>query len=464
MSIIRTGVLAGVICVALSGLAIADDAKSVLRQETNIPPEELKSALTTLANEFHFQILYQTGTVESRCTLGVSGSVAQDAALEQALKGTGLTYRYLDRKTLTIVPHPGSHQAPASGVSPVAPAGACARPGKEVRKSHFWNPFRRAKPAAASGQKAHRAPPGPTLSGTAAPNSLSSPLSAVIVAANRMPTPVDHIPGAVSVIAAPELAHVERSSLDPDQILAQAIPGYTASTDDLTTSGELFRGKRPEFFLDGVPMSTPLEDIGRMASAMVDPAVIERVEVVDGASAIEGLGGAGGIINYITKTPGKEGLVDTVRAATETQFRSDYFGWKTSNLMMFKRRSLDLLLFLGTQTRPMYYDARGDLEYINSNGSYMDSTANAITAKLGYDFGETGAQRLQLYFNKYDLEGDNDFNSLNSRESRTGHRAECRARPQSRPSGRKPYPRGQCYLYERELCGWCAHRVCLPVT
>lgn len=413
MPLMRTGILVTLICIALSGLAIGDDAKAVLRQQTSIPPEELRSALTTLANEFHFQILYQTGTVESRCTRGVSGSVTQDEALEQVLRGTGLTYRYLDTKTLTIVPQPGSPQAPASGVSPSAPVGTCTSPGKEVQKSHFWNPFRRAEPAAASGQKAGPATQGPTPSGAIASNSTSSPLLAVIVAANRMPTAVDHIPGAVSVIGAPELAHVERSSLDPDQVLVQAIPGYTASTDDLTTSGELLRGKRPEFFLDGVPMSTPLEDIGRMASAMVDPAVVERIEVVDGASAIEGLGGAGGIINYITKTPGKEGLVDTVRAATETQFRSDYFGWKTSNLMMLKRRSLDLLLFLGTQTRPMYYDARGDLEYINSNGSYMDSEANAITAKLGYDFGATDAQRLQLYFNRYDLEGDNDFNSLN---------------------------------------------------
>lgn len=399
-----------VVCAGLGGLASADNAKHGLRHVTSIPAEELESALAALANEFHFQILYQTGTVESRCTPGVTGTVTQDEALEQALRGTGLTYRYLDKSTVTIVPQPGSRHAP--GISQPPASGTCASAGKEVQKNPFWRPFPVAKPPAAPARRAKSVAKGAVGAGAMGPHSNSYPLSAVIVAATRMPTAVDHIPGAVSVIKPPELTNIERSSLNPDQVLAQAIPGYTASNDDLSTSGELLRGKRPEFFLDGVPMSTPLEDIGRMASAMVDPAVIERIEVVDGASAIEGLGGAGGIINYITKTPTKEGLVDTVSAAAETQFRSGYFGWKTSNLTMLKRRHLDALLLLGTQARPMYYDARGDLEYINSNGSYMDSVANAVTAKLGYDFGGQEAQRLQLYFNNYDLVGNNAFNSL----------------------------------------------------
>ena len=428
---IRTAVLLAPIFATMAGLASADNAEQGLRQITSIPAEELESALTALANAFHFQILYQTGTVESRCTAGVKGSVTQDQALEQALRGTGLTYRYLDKSTVTIVPQPGSRQAPGSS-RPQA-TGACASPGKEVQKNSFWTPFRVAEPPAASARKADSAAKRTASAGATGPHSMSSPLSAVIVAATRMPTAVDHIPGAVSVIRPPLLTSIERSSLNPDQVLAQAIPGYTASNDDLSTSGELLRGKRPEFFLDGVPMSTPLEDIGRMASAMVDPAVIERIEVVDGASAIEGLGGAGGIINYITKTPTREGLVDTVWAAAETQPGSDYFGWKASNLAMFKRANLDALLLLGTQARPMYYDARGNLEYINSNGSYMDSVANAVTAKVGYDFGGKKTQRLQVYFNNYDLVGNDGFNSL-----KPGNRALGIVQSAERGPGRGP--------------------------
>jgi iron complex outermembrane receptor protein len=60
----------------------------------------------------------------------------------------------------------------------------------------------------------------------------------------------------------------------------------------------------------------------------------------------------------------------------------------------------------------MYYDARGNLEYLNSNGSYMDSTATSVTAKVGYNFGADNAQRVQLFYNTYDLIGGNDYNSL----------------------------------------------------
>ena len=234
----------------------------------------------------------------------------------------------------------------------------------------------------------------------------------VVVTATRTARAVDHIPGSVVSIGGQDLENIQLSSLDSNEVLAQAIPGYTASYDDLTTSGELLRGKRPQFFLDGVLVSTPLRDIGRMSSAMIDPLLIDHIEVVNGASAIEGLGGSGGMINYITKSPTVEGVVNTVQTAMETQLRSDWIGWKATGLTQVKKENLDFLLSVGTQSRPMYYDARGNLEYLNSNGSYMDSTANALTAKLGYDFGADKAQRVQLYFNNYDLVGGNDYNSL----------------------------------------------------
>jgi iron complex outermembrane receptor protein len=234
----------------------------------------------------------------------------------------------------------------------------------------------------------------------------------VVVTATRTARAIDHIPGSVVSIGGADLENIQSSSLDPNEVLAQAIPGYTASYDDLTTSGELLRGKRPQFFLDGVLVSTPLRDIGRMSAAMIDPLMIDHIEVVNGASAIEGLGGSGGMINYITKSPTVEGVVNTIQTAMETQLRSDWIGWKATGLTMVKKDNVDFLLSVGTQSRPMYYDARGNLEYINSNGSYEDSTDTSVTAKLGYNFGADNAQRVQLFVNNYDLVGGNDYNSL----------------------------------------------------
>src|SRR5690606_39827031 len=54
--------------------------------------------------------------------------------------------------------------------------------------------------------------------------------------------------------------------------------------------------------LDGVPQSNPLRD-GRRDGFTIDMEAIERVEVIFGANAIQGLGATGGIVNYVTVSP-----------------------------------------------------------------------------------------------------------------------------------------------------------------
>ena len=58
----------------------------------------------------------------------------------------------------------------------------------------------------------------------------------VVVTATRTARAIDHIPGSVVSIGGQDLENIQLSSLDPNEVLAQAIPGYTASFDDLTTS------------------------------------------------------------------------------------------------------------------------------------------------------------------------------------------------------------------------------------
>jgi outer membrane receptor protein involved in Fe transport len=86
------------------GLASADDAKAAIRKPTRVPAEGLAPALATLAKEFDFQVLYRTEVVGKLSTQGASGAMTAAEALEHVLSGTGLTYRYLDDKTVTILP------------------------------------------------------------------------------------------------------------------------------------------------------------------------------------------------------------------------------------------------------------------------------------------------------------------------------------------------------------------------
>src|SRR5258708_3718717 len=102
-AVMRTTVIVSAICFCLVGLCQADNVKAAIRKSTNIPAEELGSALQTLAKDYDFQVLYRTEIVSNLRTQGAIGEFTPDDALKKLLSGTGLTYKYLDEKTVTIV-------------------------------------------------------------------------------------------------------------------------------------------------------------------------------------------------------------------------------------------------------------------------------------------------------------------------------------------------------------------------
>lgn len=75
-----------------------------MRQPTNIAAQELGAALQTLARERDVQIVYRSELVGEHRTGGAKGSLTFEEALTQLLHGTGLTFRYLAEKAITIVP------------------------------------------------------------------------------------------------------------------------------------------------------------------------------------------------------------------------------------------------------------------------------------------------------------------------------------------------------------------------
>ena len=116
----RAEVIAVALGMAVAGVpagAVAQTATT--RISTDIPPEPLRPALRSLAQEFGFQIVYPSTEVASRRSPGVIGSFTLSEALQHALAGTGLTFRYIDVHTITIVPLAGQTAAdpPASGVA-----------------------------------------------------------------------------------------------------------------------------------------------------------------------------------------------------------------------------------------------------------------------------------------------------------------------------------------------------------
>lgn len=129
------------------------------------------------------------------------------------------------------------------------------------------------------------------------------PVQTVVVTATRGGKAIEKIPGAVSVIARDEIDTQGLISEDPSQLLAAQVPGYAPARQKLTNFGEGLRGRNALLLLDGIPQTNPLRFGGR-EGYFADPMVIERIEVVSGASAVQGMGATGGIINTITRHPG----------------------------------------------------------------------------------------------------------------------------------------------------------------
>jgi iron complex outermembrane recepter protein len=97
-------VIATCLSLSLIGFSAADDARASIRQETSIPPEGLAPALKTLAKERNFQIVYITEEVANLRTQGAVGEFTPEEALKRLLTGTGLVFRYLDDRTVTVFP------------------------------------------------------------------------------------------------------------------------------------------------------------------------------------------------------------------------------------------------------------------------------------------------------------------------------------------------------------------------
>lgn len=239
-----------------------------------------------------------------------------------------------------------------------------------------------------------------------APEGAAVSLDRVVITATRASKAIDKIPGAVSVITRKEIDDQLRVSEDLSQVLATQVPGYAPSRQKLTSFGESMRGRTPLILFDGVPQTNPLR-AGAREGYFADASVIERIEVVSGASAVQGLGATGGIINFISKTPREMGTRHTMELKYGTQFRSDDQTWKGGYTLEHKSR-FDALLYLGGTLRGVGVDGDGNrLGIEGTQGDTQDSKATDVFGKFGFDFGD--AQRLQLSFNQFSLKGDGDW-------------------------------------------------------
>lgn len=233
-------------------------------------------------------------------------------------------------------------------------------------------------------------------------------LDEIVVTGTRSPKSVDKIPGAVTIVSEAEVQRTLALTEDATAVLARTVPGYSESSQALSNTGETLRGRTALRLFDGIPQGSPLRE-GNRQGTFTDMGVVGRIEVINGPSASEGIGAAGGIINYLTKVPTKEGTVGTLSTRYSTQFEDDSEVWKVGIGLTHKSDRFDLITAASFLDRGISYDGDDNTIGQNASGSSNDSEADNLFVKLGFNFGEDDMQRVEFSGAKFNITGKGNY-------------------------------------------------------
>ncbi|WP_278286558.1 TonB-dependent receptor [Zhouia spongiae] len=232
-------------------------------------------------------------------------------------------------------------------------------------------------------------------------NENTESLGEIIVTANRSRETIDEVPSSVSVITSATLKELTQTSNTISDVLVH-VPGIAFSTNKTSNTGQTLRGRNMLIMVDGIPQSTPLRNGGRDINT-IDPNVIERVEIIKGATAIYGNGADGGIVNYITK-----------KAKKGKSFES-------STTFNTEGSLVDINESIGTSISQQFSGNTNKISYVASGnfkqtGVYRDADGEVLSPRYG--LGETNIYnvfgKLQYNFNERNIiEGMYNYYSSN---------------------------------------------------
>jgi iron complex outermembrane receptor protein len=229
-----------------------------------------------------------------------------------------------------------------------------------------------------------------------------------VVGVTRSSIPVAAVPGAITVVKREQIE--EQADISPrlGAILSQLVPGLAAGTETVSNYGQNLRGRTVLVLIDGVPQSTSRNVTRDFVN--IDPAMVERVEVIRGATSIYGDGATGGVINVITRkgAAGRTQFSSSVGTEVALSAFGEAVGPRVSQRVSGSRGAFDYVLGGSFTETAGVFDAEGDRVPSDptGQGGVADTRSYDFLGKLGYS---SDAQRLQLTTNYFRSEQDTDF-------------------------------------------------------
>ncbi len=232
----------------------------------------------------------------------------------------------------------------------------------------------------------------------------------IVVTAARTALPPSALPLTIDVIDAETLAQQVSISGSVTDAVANLTPSFSPTRQKLSGAGETLRGRSPLYAINGIPQSTPLRD-GSRDGFTIDGFFVDRVELIYGSNALQGIGGTGGIVNQVTVgAPREEGITGRalVQITADNDFSSAGFGGKAAGLIQYRTGRFDASVGAAYETRGLYYDGEGRPIGINlTQGETMDSDAVSLFGRFGYALSPSA--RLDLIVSRFELEGNHDY-------------------------------------------------------
>lgn len=233
---------------------------------------------------------------------------------------------------------------------------------------------------------------------------------AIIVTATRTQLPASALPLTVDVIDSEALERQVLISGSTVDAVSALLPSFSPTREKLTGAGESLRGRSPLYAINGIPQSTPVRD-GSRDGYTIDPFFIDRVEVIYGSNALQGIGATGGVVNQVTVgAPREDGVsLRTLSQVTSTvDLQGEGIGAKTGALVGYRAGAIDASFGATLEKRGAFFDAAGNRIGVDgTQGEIQDSDSWSLFTRLGYDL-VTGA-RLEVVANRFELEGNANY-------------------------------------------------------
>ncbi|ENX41305.1 TonB-dependent receptor [Acinetobacter sp. NIPH 2100] len=238
-------------------------------------------------------------------------------------------------------------------------------------------------------------------------------LEKIVVTATRTSKNIAEIAGTVQTIEQKQIEQQSGAGRKVADILAQLVPSLAPSSGTTSNYGQTMRGRNVLVMIDGVSQ-TGSRDVARQLNS-ISPSMIERIEVISGATSIYGSGATGGIINIITKRgdASKPLSLETKLGITSSDtFRGDGLAYEVGQSVSFNKDNINGSLGANFTSRGSQFDGHGDRIATDPyQTSREDTDTIDVNGRLNFDLtdNQTLSFGAQYYKDKQDTEYGRDY-------------------------------------------------------